>query len=104
MTYNFECDVCNGERYRIVPSAWDDDLPMRVECDECRVNSMLLTNMSYQLTKLLTNASIESLAAMISVAFVERNCNDMDVLNRVENMIQTKDHKSALSVMGAYLS
>ena len=32
MTYNFECDVCNGERYRIVPSAWDDDLPMRVEC------------------------------------------------------------------------
>ena len=84
--------------------AWDDDLPMRVECDECRVNSMLLTNMSYQLTKLLTNASIESLASMISVAFVERNCNDMDVLSRVENMIQTKDHKSALSVMGVYLS
>ncbi len=104
MTYNFECEVCNAERYKIVQSSWDDDVPMRVECDECRVNSILLTTMSYQLTKLLTSASIESLAAIISVAFVERNCNDMDVLNRVENMIHTKDHKNALSVMGAYLS
>ena len=103
MTYNFECEVCNGERYKVVASSWDDDVPMRVECDECRVNDILLNRMSYEMSMLLTKASIQRLSSVLSAAFVGRNCNDMEVLNRVQDLMVSKDHNAILDLMGVYL-
>jgi len=76
---------------------------MRVECNECRVNDILLNRMSYEMSMLLTKASIQRLSSVLSAAFVGRNCNDMEVLNRAQDLMVSKDHNAILDLMGVYL-
>jgi len=104
MMYSLDCKECNNERYLIVPSSWDDDIPMRVECEHCRVEDMLLNTLVGNASKLLVGASIERLAVIIADSLVSRYCNDKQMMTHLENLVHCKNHNEILLLAGVYLA
>ena len=104
MMYNLDCKECNNERYLVVPSSWDDDIPMRVECEHCRVEDMLLNTLVGDASKLLVGASIERLAVIVADSLVSRYCIDKQMMAHLENLVHTKNINEILNVAGVYLA
>ena len=104
MFRNINCNTCNNDRYKIVPSSWDDDVPMRVECTDCKVNDMVLSQMAMQMSELLAKASREKLAWILSEALISKHCNDEQVLQYIEGLLHTKNNAELVTFAEVYLS
>lgn len=97
-----ECKKCNG---RLSYTIYDKhaDAPLSVECWDCLSELNIIDNVAENLSHLLRNASPEKLAQLLASHFVHKYYREREGdLNRLEEMIQSKDLVGALSMCSAY--
>ena len=98
-----ECKKCNG---RLSYTVFDHhtDAPLSVECWDCLSVLNMIDNIAEDFSRLLRNASPEKLAQLLAshvVNAVYRE-NERD-LNRLEDMVKSKDLVNALALCSAYV-
>ena len=97
------CEKCNG---RLSYTVYDHhaDAPISVECWDCLSELNYQDNVAENLSRLLRNASPEKLAQLLSSFVVKKVYREREGdLNRIENMIKSKELANALALCSAYI-
>ncbi len=98
-----DCEKCNG---RLSYTVFDHhaDAPLSVECWDCLSELNYQDNVAENLSRLLRGASPEKLAQLLSSFVVKKVYREREGdLNRIENMIKSKELANALALCSAYI-
>lgn len=96
------CEKCQGTGWYKVPNI-RLEIMENVECMDCLLNEQFKDHLKVELTRLLVNTSQQKLAQIVAqlvVNSVDRNENDD--IQRIENIIHTKNIMNALTLAEAY--
>jgi hypothetical protein len=97
-----ECEKCQGAGWYKVPNI-RLEIMENVQCMDCLLNEQFKDHLKEELTRLLVNTSQQKLAQIVAqlvVNSVDRNENDD--IQRIENIIHTKNTMNALTLAEAY--
>ena len=100
--YNKDCEVCEGKGSYNVPN-YHLEVIERIDCMDCLLEDRFKNDLKDRLTRLLINTSKEKLASIVAEMVVNGvDKNALDDISRIEGIIQTKNHSSALARGLAY--
>lgn len=98
-----DCKKCDG---RLSYTIYDKyaDAPLSVECWDCLSEMNYIDNTAENLARLLHQASPEKLAQLLASYVVKKYHREKEGdLNRLEEMIESKDLMNALAICSAYI-
>jgi len=100
--FNKDCEVCEGNGSYNIPNH-HLEIMQRIDCMDCLLDAQFKDGLKGDLTRLLTNTSIEKLATIVAEMIVNGVANNAnDDLSRIQGMIHTKNQLSALALGSAY--
>lgn len=100
--FNEDCEKCNGVGHYVLPN-YRLEIMENIQCMDCLNHEHFKDHLKDELTRLLSNTSQQKLAQIVAQLVVNSmDRNENHDIQRIENIIHTKDNLNALVLAEAY--